>query len=115
VNVGIPYAPGGCTPGRNRDTTCDAHAMAPSPSPSMNIGRPAAGPANEPAGPASRRFRVASGPVDHQGNRVIARIDDDDLPASDQKPKLIQLRRSIQHDLRKIVELYVIGYFCAKC
>src|SRR5262249_23210951 len=41
-------------------------------------------------------------------------IDDDDLRAGNQKTKLMQFRRSIQHDLRKTVELHVIGNFRAK-
>ena len=51
----------------------------------------------------------ASGPIDHQGNRAVAQVDNDDLPVGNQKAKLLQFRRSIQHDLRKIVELHVIG------
>jgi hypothetical protein len=103
---------------------CDAGATAPSslksqrtlgrrdPSFSGSFATP--GPTNELAGPGSSPIHAASGPVDHQGNRVVARIDNDDLPAGDQKPKLLQLRRSIQHDLRELVELHVVGYFRAK-
>ena len=99
-----------------------AHPTAPSPPPlvaanvrgdwtpvSLGTFANTAGPANTPAGPASNPSHAASGPVDHQGNRAVAQVDNDDLPAGNQKAKLIQLRRSIQHDLREIVELHVIG------
>src|SRR5215467_280779 len=75
---------------------------------------PRSPPASKPAGPASSPSHAASGPVDHQGDRAVAWIDNNDLLTDNQKAKLTQFRDSIQHDLRKFVELHGIGNFRAK-
>src|SRR5262252_18278 len=75
---------------------------------------PRSPPASKPAGPASSPSHAASGPVDHQGDRAVAWIDNNDLLTDNQKPKLTQFRDAIQHDLRKFIEFDGIGNFRAK-
>ena len=61
-----------------------------------------------------REQSLASGSVDHEGNRAVAQIDNDDLLCGNQEAELTQFRHSVQHDLWKIVELHVIGDFRAE-
>src|SRR5262249_7759251 len=68
---------------------------------------------SEPAGlPAGLSFLS---PVDHECDRAITRMHDDDLISCDKETVLTKFRHPIKHDRSELMKRHVFGDFCPEC